>query len=46
MGWWGWGSLRDDYFQNILKQRVEKAKVAGRGEGVLKVSPPLAPGKF
>ena len=45
MGWWGWGSLRD-LSKNILKQGVGKAKVVRREEGVLKVSPPLPPGKF
>ena len=44
-GWWG--SMRD-LSKNILKQGVVKAKVVPRGEGVLKVSPPLPPphGKF
>ena len=42
VGWWGWGSLRD-LIKNISKQRVGKAKVVRKGEGVLKVSPPLPP---
>ena len=41
----GWGSLRD-LSKNILKQGWVKAKVVHRGEGVLKVSPPLPPGKY
>ena len=41
----GWGSLRD-LSKNILKQEWIKAKVVRRGEGVLKMSPPLSPGKF
>ena len=39
------GSLRD-LSKNIPKQGWVKAKVVRRGEGVLKVSPPLSPGKF
>ena len=39
------GSLRD-LSKNILKQGVVKAKVVHRGEGVLKVSPPLPPQKI
>ena len=42
VGWWGWGSLRD-LSKNILKQGWVKAKVVRRGQGVLKVSPPLPP---
>ena len=38
----GWGSLRD-LSKNILKQGWVTAKVVCRGEGVLKVSPPLLP---
>ena len=42
----GWGSLRD-LSKNVSKQGWVKAKAALRGEGVLKVSPPLPPpGKF
>ena len=41
----GRGSSRD-LSKNILKQGWVKAKVVRRGEGVLKVSPPLPPGKF
>ena len=41
----GWGSLRD-LSKSILKQGWVKAKIVRRGEGVLKVSPPLPPGKF
>ena len=40
--WGGGGSLRD-LSKNILKQEWVKAKVVRRGEGVLKVSPPLPP---
>ena len=41
--WGGGGSLRD-LSKSILKQgRWVKAKVVRRGEGVLKVSPPLPP---
>ena len=43
--WGGGGSLRD-LSKNILKQGVGKAKVFHRGEGVLKVSLPLPPGKI
>ena len=43
--WGGGGSLRD-LSKNILKQGWAKAKVVHRGEGVLKVSPPLPPRKI
>ena len=45
---WGggrWGSLRD-LSKNILNRGWVKAKVVRRGEGVLKVSPPLPPQKI
>ena len=41
----GGGSLRD-LSKNILKQGWVKAKVVRRGEGVLKVAPPLPPQKI
>ena len=42
MGWWGWGSLRD--LSKTSKNRGwVKAKVVHRGEGGLKLSPPLPP---
>ena len=41
MEWWGGGGSLRDLSKNILKQ--VKAKVVRRGEGVLKVSPPLPP---
>ena len=40
--WGGGGSLKD-LSKNILKEEVSKVKVVHRGEGVLKVSPPLLP---
>ena len=43
VGWWG--SLRD-LSKNILKQGWVKEKVVHRGEGILKVSPPLPPENF
>ena len=43
MGWVG--SLRD-LSKNVIKQGWVKAKVTRRGEGVLKVSPPLPPWKI
>ena len=39
------GSLRDLSI-NILKQGVGSGKSCLQGEGALKVSPPLPPGKF
>ena len=41
----GGGSLRD-LSKNVLKQGWVKAKVVRRGEGILKVSPPLPPRKI
>ena len=41
----GGGSLRD-LSKSILKQGWVKAKVVHRGEGLLKVSPPLPPRKI
>ena len=41
----GWGSLRD-LFKTSLNRGWVKAKVVRRGEGVLKVSPPLPPRKI
>ena len=41
----GGGSLKD-LSKNILKQGWVKAKVVRRGQGVLKVSPPLPPRKI
>ena len=38
---WGGGGLLRNLSKNILKQVAGKAKVVCRGEGVLKVSPPL-----
>ena len=43
MGWWG--SLRD-ISKNIFKQGVGKGKSQFVGGEVLKVSPPLPPGKL
>ena len=43
--WGGGGSLRN-LSKNILKQGWVKAKVVRRGQGVLKVSPPLPPRKI
>ena len=43
MGWWG--SLRD-VSRNILKQEVGKGESCLKGEGVLKVLPPLPPEYF
>ena len=43
--WGGGGALRD-LFKNILKQGWVKEKAVHRGEGVLKVSPPLPPPKI
>ena len=43
--WGGGGSLKD-LSKNILNRGWVKAKVVRREERVLKVSPPLPPGKF
>ena len=45
LNWGWWGSLRD-LSKNILKQGVGKGKSYSKGEGVLKVSPPLTPQKI
>ena len=40
-GWWGVEGVIKGSLQNILNRGWVKAKVVRRGEGVLKVSPPL-----